>query len=165
MGKISRGEYELFTTKNDAIDKLMQMQGICRDELCGENKIEFYCTKRGNISITNPPRTNGMTQNSTNLYGKVIEKNGKAFVSYYTSFSHLSFTFKIIFLIINIVFALLAFAYIKSTVGFIVVLFSLAFWIGFFIVDSKDKVNSPTDSIILINELEKRIDAVNKWDK
>ena len=90
MGKISRGEYELFTTKNHAIDKLMQMQGICRDELCGENKIEFYCTKRGNISITNPPRTNVMSLNSTNLYVKVIEKNGKAYVSYYTSFSQFS---------------------------------------------------------------------------
>ena len=42
MKKISQGEFEVFTTKADAIDKLMQMQGVCREEISGENAIELY---------------------------------------------------------------------------------------------------------------------------
>ena len=33
MKKIEQGEFEIFTTKADAIDKFMQMQGVCREEL------------------------------------------------------------------------------------------------------------------------------------
>ena len=55
MKKIEQGMFEIFTSKADAINKFMQMQGVCREELSSENLIEFYCSKKGKISITNPP--------------------------------------------------------------------------------------------------------------
>ena len=56
MKKISQGKYELFTTKADAIDKFMQMQGVCREELSSDKQIEFYCSKKGKVTITNPTK-------------------------------------------------------------------------------------------------------------
>lgn len=55
MKKIKQGEYELFTTKADAIDKFMQMQGLCREGFNDYQQIEFSCTKKGKITVTNPP--------------------------------------------------------------------------------------------------------------
>ena len=49
MKKINQGKYEVFTTKEDAIDKFMQMQGVCREKISGDNLIEFYCQKNGKI--------------------------------------------------------------------------------------------------------------------
>ena len=57
MKKISQGQFEIRTTKVDAIDKFIQMQGVCREKINGENPIEFYCSKKGKIIITNPPTT------------------------------------------------------------------------------------------------------------
>ena len=96
MKKITQGEYEIFTTKEDAIDKFMQMKGICREKISDENLINFYCSKKGKIIITDPPRRGrGIhLDNSTNLFADIIEQNGKTYVSYYTSFSKSNNIFK-----------------------------------------------------------------------
>ena len=77
MKKISQGKFEICTTKADAIDKFMQMQGVCREELSSENLIEFCCSKKGKISITNPPKKHIEHTNSTNLFAEIIEEDGK----------------------------------------------------------------------------------------
>ena len=41
MKKISQGKYEVLTTKENAIGKFMQMQGICRGEISGDHPIEY----------------------------------------------------------------------------------------------------------------------------
>ena len=87
MKKIDQGQHEIFTTKSDAINKFMQMQGVCRGELNGEKQIEFYCHKNGEIAITNPPRRHTQNINSTNLFAKMIEQDGKTYLTYYTTYS------------------------------------------------------------------------------
>lgn len=53
----------------------------------------------------------------------------------------------------------------EKTASFIVLAICLAFFVFKLSADSKEKINSPKDSEILINELKKRVDAVNLWDK
>jgi hypothetical protein len=169
MKKISTGKYEISTTKADAIDKFIQMQGICREEISGEHAIEFYCSKKGKICITNPSTRHIENMNSTILYAEVIEQDGKTYVTYYTEFSRFTNIFKIIFLAVVIMIALFEIVFAITNVdkaGFSlisilgVVLFSWQLLNG-----TKEGKNSRTDSDILIKELERRVLAVKLWDK
>ena len=74
MKKISQGKFEIFTTKADAIDKFIQMQGVCTEKISDENPIQFYCTKKGKIIITNPPRRRVENHYSTNLFAEVVQQ-------------------------------------------------------------------------------------------
>lgn len=88
MKKISQGKFEICTTKVDAIDKFMQLQGLCRKEINGYQKIEFYCTKKGKITVTNSPSKHIENTHSTSLHGQIIEQDGETYVSYYTVYRH-----------------------------------------------------------------------------
>ena len=166
MKKIVQGRYEIFTTKEDAIDKFSQLQGVCRETLASENKVEFRCTKKGGIVITCPyiPCDRSVTrENSTNLYGQIIEENDKTYVSYYTSFSKLNYILKIFSIVLNIVMAIFA-VILDRTYSPVISLFCLVFFVAQLFVYSKENDNAFKDSEILINELEERVNAVNRWD-
>lgn len=169
MKKISQGKYELLTTKPDAIDKFMQMQGVCREEMSDENSIEFYCSPKGKISITNPPSRRVENDNSTNLFAEILEQDGKVYVNYYTSFSQSNNVLKMIFLAIYLLMAVFAIhvtiiSKVKTYYLPILALSLIFFGIKLF-ATTKEGKNSPKDSEILIKELEKRVEAVNLWDK
>ena len=169
MKKISQGKYEVFTAKEDAIDKFMQMQGICREEISGDHPIEFYCSKKGKITITNPPTKHIENDNSTNLFAEIINQDGKTYVTYYTVFSKSSNVFKLIFLMIYLLMSVFAIVFTiiseyKTYYLPVLVLILVYFAVKLF-ASTKEKKNSPKDSTVLIKELEKRIIAVNEWDK
>ena len=169
MKKINQGKYELFTTKQDAIDKFMQMQGICREEISGNNNIEFCCSKKGKIIITNPPTKHVENDNSTNLFAEISEHDGKTYVAYYTAFSKSSNVSKLISLAIYLMMAVFAIALIiigKEKTYYLPFLVLALLFYGFkMFAATKEENNSAKDSKILINELEKRVEAVNLWDK
>ena len=169
MKKISQGQFEIRTTKADAIDKFMQMQGFCREELSSENLIEFYCSKKGKIAITNPPKRHIEHTNSTNLFAEIIEEDGKTYVTYFTAYSHFNNVLKFIYFIMLIVMAIiaivLAVANVDKTVSPIVLVFCLLFFVFQLFNIAKEQKNSPKDSEIMIKELQKRVEAVNLWDK
>ena len=167
--KISQGKFELFTTKADAIDKFMQMQGLCREEINDYQRIEFYCTKKGKITVTNPPSRRIEHTFSTALYGEIIEQDGKTYIDYYTVYSHYNNILKIISLVILTVMSVFAitFAILDSTqkTPYIIFLLCCAFFVFQLINTLKEKKNAPRDSKIMIEELAKRVEAVNLWDK
>lgn len=169
MKKVSQGEFEIFTTKADAIDKLRQMQGICRENISGDNAIEFLCQKNGEIFITNPPRRRVENDNSTVLFAKVVEKDGKTCVTYYTSFSKSTNALKLIFLLIDFLMAAISIVFVvlsKSQMYYLPILVLTLPFFGFkFFFVTEEENNSQKDSEILIKELEKRVEAVNLWDK
>ncbi len=169
MKKINQGRYEILTTKSDAINKFMQMQGMCREKVSDENRIEFYCSKKGKITITNPPTRSVRGHISTELFADIVEQNGKTYVSYYTSFSKVNNALKSIFFILDMVIniILLIFAFLSDDkIWFLLVLaLSLGGFIFYLFNNLKEEKNSPEDSKILINELKKRVEAVNLWDK
>lgn len=169
MKKISQGKFEICTTKSDAIDKFLQLQGLCREEINGYQKIEFYCTKKGKITVTNSPSKHIENTFATSLYGVIIEQDGKTYVSYYTVYSHYNNVLKVISLINLILMSLLAIAFIFVDFGINApyILFVLCCALNVFelIKALKEKKNAPRDSKIMIKELEKRVEAVNLWDK
>lgn len=169
MKKIDQGKYELFTTKADAIDKFVQMQSFCSEEINGYQRIEFYCTKKGEITVTNPPSRHIERTYSTALYGEVIEQDGKAYVSYYTVYSHYNNVLKIISIVmltVMSVFAMVsAIADSAKKAPYIIFVLCCALFFFRLINTLKEKKNAPRDSKTMIAELEKRVDAVNLWDK
>ena len=169
MRKIEQGKYEVFTTKENAIDKFRQMQGICREEISGENRIEFFCTKKGKIYITNPSTRHYENGISTKLFAQILNKDGKTYITYYTSFSKANNVLKTINIVIDLLMAIFLIAVIiiekvRTYYLPIFVLCLVAFGIKLFFATKEEK-NSPKDSEILIKELEKRVEAVNLWDK
>ena len=170
MRKIEQGKYELFTTKKDAIDKFMQMQGVCIEEISGEKPILFYCTKKGKIAINSPPGTQFERTISTNLFAQIIEHDGKTYITYYTAYSKFHSIFKVVTFVYLIVMAIVAIilTVVNASMNEILLIFlvlSLLFFIFQLYNSAKEQKNSPKDSKILIKELEKRVEAVNLWDK
>ena len=165
MKQISKGEFEVFSSKLDTINKLMQLQGVCQETIGGERRIEFYCSKRGKIAISNPPTRHERNWVSTYLFGKVIERDNKTYVTYYTTFSRYNHFLKLFCTVIDIIVGVLAIVFLKNIFSFFVMLLCLVFFVYQLFISVKEKSNSPKDSEILINELAKRIDAVNNWDK
>ena len=169
MNKINQGRYEVFTTKADAIEKFMQMQGSCREELSDRSPIEFYCQKNGEILISNLPSSRSEYRSSTDLFGEVVEQDGKTYVTYYTSFSKANNVLKTISLIFTIIIAIVAIvlAFVSGNKMYSVVILALCLvlFVSRLVAGFKEEKNSPKDSEILINELEKRVKAVNLWDK
>lgn len=164
MKKIAQGEFEIHTTKKDAINKFMQLTGVCREEISDDKPIEFYCTKTGKIAISNPPTTLVTREISTKLFGKVIEEDNRTYISFYTSYSNANNIIKIFYLTIMAFSATFSFFVDKTTPRIILILCFLLFGYLFFI-SAKEKSNSQTDSNTLVGELKKRVDAINNWDK
>jgi len=169
MKKINQGKFEICATKTDAIDKFMQMQGLCREEINGYQRIEFYCTNKGKITLTNPPSRHIENTYSTSLYGEIVEQDGKTYVAYYTVYSHYNNVLKIISLVMLIVMSVFAIVSAVADFGkktpYVIVALCCAFCVFQLINTFKEKKNAPRDSEIMIKELEKRVEAVNLWDK
>ena len=169
MKKIDQGEFKIFTTKKDAVDKFRQMQGVCRENISNEKLIQFYCDKKGEICILHPPTRRTSDCNSTNLFAKVIERDGKTFVSYYTGFSESIHVMNIIIIVIYMIMVVLgiicAIASANSIYYLLLLILSLVLFGIRLIGSTKEKANSPTDSKILVEELKNRVEAINMWDK
>jgi len=98
-----------------------------------------------------------------------VEQDGKTYVTYYTAFSKTTNVLKIIFLVIDLLMAVFAIIGIiisnVKTYYLPILAFCLIFLGVKLFTSTKEEKNSPEDSEILIKELEKRVEAVNLWDK
>lgn len=170
MQKIEQGEFEIFTTKKDAIDKLMQLDEDCRDESSSGYCLEFLCDKQGNIIISSTVSANrSANQISSYLKGKVVERDSKTYVEYFTDYSKSGNISKIICIAIMLLCAIFA-VFLAVVQGD--TLFSIACLVAGVVVfisglsqsvNEKDHITS--DSKIMVEELKNRVDAVNMWDK
>ena len=164
MKKIAQGEFEIHTTKKDAINKFMQLTGVCREEVSDDKPIEFYCTKTGKIAISNPPTTLVTREISTKLFGKIIERDEKTFVTFQIMYSSANNFIKIIYSTLMLISTLLAF-FIDKTAMRVALIFSSLLFGSLLISATEEKNNSPFDSELLIKELEKRVNAINNWNE
>lgn len=169
MGKIQQGEFEIFTTKTDAISKFREMRGRCREELSNGRPIEFHCSKKGAIFITNPPHRHLHQENATRLFGEVTEREGKTYVTYYTEYGYSFKVMKIIYVLILIAFCILGILLLGSSENKMFTAVAFIICIIYCISDlyriGDEQRDSPKDSEIMVKELEKRVEAINKWDK
>ncbi len=169
MKKITEGRYEISASRAVAIERFMQMQTVCREKLTDEMEIEFLCSKNGKIVITNPPTRSARRHISTELFAELSEQGEKTYVTYYTSFSKANNVLKSICIIIDMIIAVAAFIFAaigdNKIYSVPLLILCIGFNIFFLVTASKEKENFPKDSQILIKELEKRVEAVNLWDK
>ena len=169
MKKIDQGKFEIYTTKEDAIDKFLQMQGVCREEISDEYYIWFNCNTKGKIQIFHPGSRRNHDHTSTKLYAEVIEQDGKTYISYYTTYSKVINIVNAVSIVIYMLFILygVLLAIADANKLYYIFLFVLCFLLlGYRLFgNAKEKKNSPKDSKIMIKELEKRVEAINLWDK
>lgn len=164
MKKIAQGEFEIHTTKKDAINKFMQLTGVCREEVSDDKPIEFYCTKTGKIAISNPPTTLVTREISAKLFGKIIERDEKTFVTFQIMYSSANNVIKIIYSTLMLISTLLAF-FIDKTAMRVALIFSFLLFGGLLFSATKEKNNLTFDSEMLIKEPEKWVNAINSWNE
>ena len=87
------------------------------------------------------------------------------YISFYTAFSKSNNVLKLIIVTMNFIIAIFAIVIANKTVSPIILFLCLLFLVFQLYTVAKEKNNSPKDSEILIKDLEKRINAVNQWDK
>lgn len=142
----------------------MQLTGVCREEISDDKPIEFYCTKTWKIAISNPPTTLVTREISTKLFGKIIERDEKTFVTFQIMYSSANNLIKIIYSTLMLISTLLAF-FIDKTAMRVALIFSFLLFGSLLISATEEKNNSPFDSELLIKELEKRVNAINNWNE
>ena len=168
MKKLTEGRLEIFTTKEDAIEKLMQIQGISRESMTSGNCFQFLCYKDGKIFMTHPSTRSITAENATKLCGQVIEQDGKTYVSYYTYYDNaVRFMkyFGFVFYILLAIFCIVITVITREKLALLLSFFLLGINLVHLITNPNEKACSPKDSKILVKELEKRVEAVNQWDK
>lgn len=169
MKKITQGKLEFFTSKADAINKLIQLQGVCKDiENSNNCSIYFYCNKNGKITVESLRSRHDpkKAQIFTRLYGEITEQNDKAYINYYTVFNYMSVFARISFFIIAIIilsiFMIFVSDKIKALIAIVVCVIGLVFQL---ITIEKEKKNLSENSNTLIDVLENKVNIINNWDK
>ncbi len=171
MKKIKQGEFEICASKKDTINRLIQLQGLCKN-INDRNGglINFYCNKNGKIKIEcYEKRLKLNFKNSkilTKLYGVVTECNNITYINYFTSLKKSNIFVRISFLlaaIIILTFFMLSSVYkSKVLVAIICCIIALVFQI---ISLLKEKSDPHTDSDTLIKVLEDKVEIINNWEK
>ena len=164
MKKIDKGKYEVFTTRQDAIDKFMQIQGVCNEPVNGGYTTCFYCYKDGKIYITDPAGHRPF-YNATKLKGEIIEEDGKTYVSFYTTYSKTIDISNYIILLVDIILDIILILFVKNWFTIAVALISFVLCVYHLGANSEQKYHSTIDSEAMIRELKRRVDTVNNWDK
>lgn len=169
VGKVKEGVFEVKTSKAEAIARFRMLQGECREALSGDKTIEFLCTKKGRISIGSPSSRYVENQASTSLTARVVEREGKTCVVWHTSFDGLNNVTKWIALGFDGVMVALALWF--ALFGGLSPLYALLCIVGLTVATFKlfdtsgERRNAAYDSSILVEELERRVSAVNDWHR
>lgn len=169
--KIKQGKLEIFASKKDTINRLMQLQGLCKDvKDSNDGLINFYCNKKGKIKIEcYEKRLKLNFKNSrilSKLYGAVTEYNHQTYIEYFTSLKISSIFARISFFLIAIVilalFLLLPVDKIKVLIVIVCLIIALIFQV---ISILKEKSNPHMNSETLIKVLEDKVNIINNWEK
>ena len=170
MKKNNQGIFEIFTSKTDAINKLIQLQGFYHKKNSNNTRIEFTCNKEGRIIISNPQghKENwcGKSKLMIKLVGKVIVQENKTFVTYYTTIGNFDIFRRLSVLAISIIicvcFGIFTADKIKALLATAVCMVA---FLSQLILIIKEKENFDLNSNLLIEILEKKINDVNNWDR
>ncbi len=168
MKKIEQGKFKVFTSKADAIDKLMQMQGICQEKSVDDRRIEFSCKKDGkvNVCFSQGRRENrsGKSKLFTKLNGEVIMQDNETYITYFTAIDTFGVFVRLFILAIAIIVCLFFFAFIADKIK---VLIATIICITAFVFQliSIEKEAPSSESNVLVDVLKKKVDAVNTWEK
>lgn len=120
--------------------------------------------------ICDPPRGRSSVNDAcTKLYGEIVSQEGEVYVTYYTTFDKVDSVIKMIFNLFYVIMSLLGIAFAitkaESFITLLVCIGCLVISVRHLYVGSQEKAYSYQDSEVLIQILEERVKAVNRWEE
>ena len=161
---------EVNDTVKGTIEKFRQMRGNSYEEDCNEATLEFSCSKKGIIEVSNPASRHDFGR-SAFVVGEVTEHNGKTVVKMYSIYSRFTAVSKAIksillvsFLAIYFLVSFLQFGEITPKALYVVLL-GVPFFFFCFNQDRNEVIYKTEDLEKMKQMVIKRVKAVNNWDK
>ena len=179
--KVRRGErvidtetIEIKADLPDTIERLMQMNGVCRESDWTERPLEFYCDKKGKILVTTPVGRSSLSfSRSSYVRAEVLSRSGKTYIDMCAVEEKGGFVCSLVFAILQtlLMIAVSVFYVIFDTPTFkikfliIILIFDAVFTYISFKNFFKEKNNITPDLEKMKNEVRNRANAVSNWDK
>ncbi len=170
---IEQSELEIKTDCKTAIERLKAQQGICRETDSRQVTLEFLCHDDGRICVCNYSR-NKPRRDPNRLYsviGQVTEENGKTKVKIYSLFNRTNYILSAVAAILYMVVFALYFvtAYkagiVPGTKDLYLLIFSVFAILLYPLRFRKQERDKANDLYIMKQEIIKRVNAIDKWDK
>lgn len=152
-------------TPERTIEKLRQQQGVCRTADFDGDPIEFFCSKKGKISVSNIARKRPEYDRSTYVLGEVTVENDKTVVKIYTVYDRLNYFVRLLCLGLSVVAGVLALLFAEGAVSVIGLLIAIVFSISLCVSSFNEKQTMHTDFEIMKAEIANRVQAVADWEK
>lgn len=161
---------EVNDTVKGTIEKFRQMCGNSYEQDCNEVTLEFSCSKKGIITVSNPASRHDFGR-SVFVVGEVAKHNEKTVVKMYSIYSRFTAVSKAIKTILLI--SLMPIYFLVSYLQFgeitpkalYVFLLGLPFLFLDFNQDRNEVIHKTEDLEKMKQMVIKRADAVNNWDK
>lgn len=168
MKIIDQGKFKLNTSKAVAIERFLELGSCCEEYYSNDETIFLDCTKSGEISISHFRHRTNRGKNAyilSKLYGQIIEQKGETYVSYYTAltggriFLFCGMIVLGLILSISLFLTSLDLRALFTAVGFVIALI----WQVSSLLDEKNQIYMHSKKFVKI--LERKVDAVNNWEK
>ena len=160
-------EYELNIERDIVLERLIAQNGVCRDEDSNGLPIEFRCFKDGTFWVND---TNRKRNRQFLLQGELLSENGKTKIKVDSvkdksvfAFSVFGYVFLGVVILAGVV-HILVFepnfdALLLSKYGLALVVCGALIGMSF-----KEKASIPVDEKVMLNEIERRINGVIRWN-
>lgn len=158
-------------SRNVVINRLMQQNGICRNEDTYGSYLWFGCNKKGVFRVNSPGKHHdGRGSRTYCVEGEVIEENGKTIVKIYSVYNKTLRIFTYISAIISVMYAMFLILIMYFNTGFSTMLVATILPLVFVYYISfskfcKDEKNKNADFEIMKREAINRVEAIKLWDK
>lgn len=170
---IEQSELEIKTDCKTAIERLKAQQGICRETDSRQVTLEFLCHDDGRICVCNYSR-HKPRRDPNRLYsviGQVTEENGKTKIKIYSLFNRTNYILSAVAALLYLL--VVAFYFITAYKAGIVpgtkdlyrLIFSVLAIFLYPLVYQKQERDKANDLYIMKQEIIKRVNAIDKWDK
>ena len=165
---------EISSDLPETIERLMQMNGVCRESDSTDKRIEFYCDKKGIILVTAPDGRSSLSiPRSSYVRAEVVSRSGKTHIDMCAVEEKGGFVFSVIFailqtllmIVISVLYAIFDTPTFKKEILIIVLLIDVLFACIMFRDLFKEKNNITPDLEKMKNEVRNRANAVSNWDK
>lgn len=170
---IEQSELEVKADFKTTIERLKDQQGICRETDSRQVTLEFFCHDDGRICICNYSRRR-QRRDTNRLYsviGQVVTEEEKTKVKIYSIFNRINYFLSavaaVLYLVMFALYFIIAYKagivpgtkdlYLLILSVFAILLYPLSF--------RKEKRTKEADLYIMKNEIIKRVNAIDKWDK
>ena len=163
---------EVDDSPEGSIEKLRQLQGVCRATCFDGEPIEFLCTQKRKISVTSTATKRGIKikyNRSTYVLGEVTVENNKTVLKIYTVYDRFRYFVRLFCIGLSAVvgiFALLSAQPVVSVIGLlaaVVLLISLC--VSACVSATSEKQTMQTDFEIMKAEVANRVQSIADWEK